>query len=88
MSILEKAMATKKTRKAAIDLTAARLKSTNTVKEFCALNNICRATFDNWQQRGIGPKVMRVGRRVIISQEAQAEWRKSLESNAVIAQAA
>ena len=81
-------MAIKKTRKAGIDLTAARLKSTNTVKEFCALNNICRATFDNWQQQGIGPKVMRVGGRVLISQEAQAKWRKSLECSAVTAQAA
>jgi hypothetical protein len=75
-------------RKGSIDLAAAKLKSANSIDEFCALNGICRATFVNHQRLGIGPKVMRAGARVLISQEAQAEWRKNLERNAVTAQAA
>lgn len=53
-----------------------------TVPEFCAAFRICRASFYNLQKAGQGPRVMRVGARVLISKEAAAEWRKAREAEA------
>lgn len=50
-----------------------------TVDEFCLAHRICRATFYNLLKRGVAPAVMRVGSRVLISQEAAADWRRNME---------
>jgi predicted DNA-binding transcriptional regulator AlpA len=51
-----------------------------TLSEFCSTHRISRATFYNLLNRGAAPKVMRVGRKVMISREAAADWRRKLEA--------
>jgi predicted DNA-binding transcriptional regulator AlpA len=47
------------------------------IAEFCERNSISRAFFYIMQRDGTGPRLMRVGStRVLISQEAAAEWRR------------
>lgn len=53
-----------------------------TVDEFCAAYRICRASFYNLQKSNLGPRIMRVGGRVLISKEAAAAWRREREGEA------
>jgi len=50
-----------------------------TIDEFCRTHGISRAHYFNIQNRGEGPRVMRVGARVLVSRESAAEWRRSRE---------
>jgi hypothetical protein len=49
------------------------------ITEFCALHRISRAHFYNLVKAGLGPRVMDVGGRKLISQEAAADWRHERE---------
>jgi hypothetical protein len=53
-----------------------------TVDEFCRLHRISRASLYNYWNAGVGPKVMRVGSRRLISIEAAREWRRQREAEA------
>lgn len=55
-------------------------KNVQTVLEFCKANGISRSLFYKLCKRGAGPRLMRVGRRTLVTSEAANEWRKSLES--------
>jgi predicted DNA-binding transcriptional regulator AlpA len=46
-----------------------------TIREFCDSHNISHAFFYLLQQRGEGPRVMKVGSRRLISVEEAAAWR-------------
>lgn len=52
------------------------------IPEFCEHNGISRAHFYNVVKVGLGPRVMRVGRRVLVTPNAAAEWRRSREADA------
>jgi hypothetical protein len=53
------------------------------VDEFCQRNgNFSRGTFYNLRKQGKGPRVMKVGNRTIITPEAEADWRRSMEEGA------
>jgi predicted DNA-binding transcriptional regulator AlpA len=47
------------------------------VEEFCASHGFTKPTFYEILKKGEGPRIMRVGRRVLISVEDAAAWRKS-----------
>ena len=49
------------------------------VDEFCARHGISRAYLYLLWKRDQGPRFMQVGARRLISREAGAEWRRSLE---------
>lgn len=51
-----------------------------TVEEFCESHRISRAMFYILQSQGKGPRIMKVGRRTLISEEAAKEWRARMES--------
>ena len=51
----------------------------SSVREFCGQHGISRAAFYVLLANGGGPRVMKVGRRTLISAEAAAEWRKNME---------
>lgn len=53
-----------------------------TIDEFCRAHGFSRAHYFNLQNRGEGPRVMRVGARALISREAAAEWRRARETAA------
>ena len=50
-----------------------------TIVEWCQAHGISRATFYKLVSAGLAPRRMRVGRRVLISREAAAEWRRKME---------
>ena len=55
------------------------MKSTATVPHFCDDHNISRTHFYELLKQGKGPRLMKVGRRTLISAEAAIEWRKRIE---------
>jgi hypothetical protein len=50
------------------------------IKMFCEQNSISRNLFYTLKKEGLAPKIMTVGKRRLISVEAAAEWRKTMES--------
>lgn len=52
------------------------------IQEFCIAHGISRGTFYNELKAGRGPRLMRVGSRVMVSAEAAQEWRRAMEENA------
>jgi len=54
-------------------------KQSFSIGEFCTLNDISRSLFYVLRVKGRAPRVMKVGRRTLISAEAAAEWRKNME---------
>jgi hypothetical protein len=52
---------------------------TYTIEGFCRDHNISRATFYNLAKLGQGPRIMKVGARTLISEEAAAAWRREQE---------
>ena len=51
------------------------------ISRFCENHNISRGMFYLLTERNEAPKTMRVGRRVLISDEAATEWRKRMEES-------
>jgi predicted DNA-binding transcriptional regulator AlpA len=54
-------------------------KQSFSIREFCKLHDISRSLFYVLREKGEAPRVMKVGRRTLISAEAAAEWRKNME---------
>jgi hypothetical protein len=50
-----------------------------TVDEFCARHRISKRRFYELVGEGRGPRLMRLGRRPLISREAAADFRRALE---------
>lgn len=51
----------------------------NSVSDFCRAHGISRALFYKLLREGRGPRVMKVGRRTLISCEAAEQWRRRME---------
>jgi hypothetical protein len=51
-----------------------------TIREFCEAHRISETMFFKLRNAGLGPREMRVLRKVIISIEAAAEWRREREN--------
>jgi hypothetical protein len=51
-----------------------------TIDEFCAAHRISRRKFYELEEEGTGPRLMRVGSKVLISIEAAAAWRAERET--------
>lgn len=49
------------------------------VPEFCSAHGISRGFFYELLRAGRGPRIMRLGRRVLIGTEAAADWRRDME---------
>jgi hypothetical protein len=46
------------------------------IEDFCRINKICRSSYYNLRKKGKGPRETRMGKRIIITPEAHAEWRE------------
>lgn len=55
------------------------MNSTYTVPQFCDGHNVSRTHFYALLKDGKGPRLMKVGRRTLISAEAAVAWRKRME---------
>ncbi len=49
------------------------------VIKFCKAHNISRSMYYKLRKQGQGPKLMKVGRRRLISDESAAKWRQQME---------
>lgn len=54
--------------------------SSDTIAGFCQRNKLSRGTFYNMQARGTGPRLMRDGRVIRISDEAERDWQREREA--------
>jgi len=54
-------------------------KQSCSIAEFCEQHGISRSMFYLLRGQGKAPRVMKVGRRTLVSAEAAAEWRKKME---------
>jgi hypothetical protein len=52
------------------------------IPEFCEAHRICEAFYYKLRAAGLGPREMRTLRKVTISVEAAAEWRRTRETAA------
>jgi hypothetical protein len=52
------------------------------IPEFCKAHRICEAFYYKMRAAGLGPREMRMLRKVTISVEAAAEWRRARETAA------
>jgi len=50
------------------------------IPAFCAAHSISRSYFYEIQKKGNGPRLMKIGKRRLISHEAAAEWRHRMEA--------
>ena len=50
-----------------------------TITQFCKFHHISRSMFYKLRNKGLAPRIMEVGRRRLISQEAAADWRQQME---------
>ncbi len=50
------------------------------VDAFCQTHSISKAFFYKLCKEGKGPKLMKVGKRTLISSEAAKEWRETMEA--------
>jgi hypothetical protein len=50
------------------------------IDEFCRAHRLSPSTYFKLKVDGIGPREMRVGSRVLISQESAAAWRREREA--------
>ncbi len=55
-------------------------KQTYSIQQFCEAHNISRAKFYLLLNEGKGPRLMRVGKRRLVSVESAADWRKMMEA--------
>lgn len=51
-----------------------------TVQQFCEAHGFSRALFYKILKSGTGPKIVKIGKRTLITKEAAAEWRASLDA--------
>ncbi len=57
-------------------------KDAHGIREFITRNSISRSHLYKLWEQGLGPRFMRVGRKVLISKEAADDWRKEMEQRA------
>ncbi len=52
-----------------------------TVRQFCDMYNVSHSTFYRMQNRGTGPRLMRVGKRIFIMKEHAKAWADNMEKS-------
>lgn len=54
------------------------------VAQFCAAHGFTKVMFYKLMKQGRGPRIMKVGTRTLISVEAAADWRRTMEDGAEV----
>ena len=55
------------------------------IAAFCAAHDLSEGMYFKIRKQGLGPREMRVGSRVLITQEAAAAWRREREAETAAA---
>lgn len=50
-----------------------------TIPEFCEFARISVRSFHLWKAQGLGPRITKLGRRVVIEKSAAQEWMSAHE---------
>jgi len=53
---------------------------TSTVPQFCDQHHISKVHFYSLIKQGKGPRLMKLGRRTLVTAEAAADWRTRMEA--------
>jgi hypothetical protein len=53
-----------------------------TVTKFCIAHRISRSKLYQLWRAGVGPRVIRVGTKILVTNEAAADWRRACERQA------
>jgi hypothetical protein len=53
------------------------------IKEFCRRNNLSEPFYHKLQKQGLGPDVIRIGGRTLISEDAARAWRERHTKKAI-----
>jgi len=53
---------------------------TQTINDFCTSHKISRSMFYKLLKAGKAPRIMKIGRRTLITYEAIQEWREAMEA--------
>jgi hypothetical protein len=67
-------------RKSGSTVSAAEELDAYTIDEFCRRNSISHGTYYNLKNLGLGPREARAMKRVLITKEAAADWRRARET--------
>ena len=59
-------------------------RETSSITRFCAEHEISRAMLYKLWGQDLGPRIFRVGRKVLISREAAEEWRRRMEERSAV----
>ena len=51
----------------------------HSIESFCRSNGISVTTYFMLKRKGKGPREMKVGKRILISPQAEADWRRERE---------
>jgi hypothetical protein len=54
------------------------------VRDFCVAHGITKVLFYKLIKDGVGPRIMKIGRRTLISVESATEWRRHLEETSQV----
>jgi hypothetical protein len=54
-------------------------KPVSTIPQFCEDHEMSKAFYYKLDKQGLGPKVLKIGRRRLITAEAAAEWRAAMQ---------
>ena len=52
----------------------------HSIKAFCEAHSISRNLFYTLKKQGLAPKMIHVGKRRLITEEAATEWRQMMQS--------
>ena len=52
----------------------------HSIKAFCEAHDISRNLFYTLKKQGLAPKMISLGKRRLITEEAATEWRRKMES--------
>jgi hypothetical protein len=59
------------------------VRAASTVDEFCVDHRISRSKLYQLWNEGVGPRVIKLGHKMLITQEAAADWRAAREAATV-----
>lgn len=55
----------------------------HSIESFCRSNGISITTYFVLKRQGKGPREMKVGKRILITPEAEQDWRRAREAESV-----
>jgi predicted DNA-binding transcriptional regulator AlpA len=61
-------------------MNANRFIAASSIQQFCDAHDLSRSMFYKLRKAGLAPRIMKVGKRTLITDEASADWRRTMEA--------